>query len=199
MQTSSRQQSADLRLVMTLLPLLQNIITLLGRAAKTLFSLLRASNWEALPGKLWPRCLASPLFPSSCGGCIVAPKRAPDPPQGGQSPVWARWWLAWVSTGLFTHYRPHRQDTVKTACARHVCLNHMQATTGQLLSTAGGDGSEWYNAQKITENYDILILSRQSEHCCLHVPQQKHVMEMVSQQRAPAWLRWQSRGESGML
>lgn len=65
----------------------------------------------------------------------MAPKSVPDPPQGGQSAVWVRWWLVWISMGLFTHYRPHRQDTVKTAYARHVCLNYRQAMTGQLLSS----------------------------------------------------------------
>lgn len=69
-------------------------------------------------------------------------ERVSDPPQGGQSPVWARWWLVWVSMGLFTHYRPHRQDTVKTAYVCHVCLNYRQAMTGQLLSTAAGDVQE---------------------------------------------------------
>lgn len=50
--------------------------------------------------------------------------------------------------GLFTHNRPHRQDTVKTACVRHVCLNYRQAMTGQLLSTAARDESE--NTQNLS-------------------------------------------------
>lgn len=62
-------------------------------------------------------------------------KSVSDPPEGGQSPVWARWWLVWISRALFTHYRPHRQDTVKAAYVHHVCLNYRQTTTGQLLSS----------------------------------------------------------------
>lgn len=47
--------------------------------------------------------------------------------------------------GLFTHYRPHRQDTVKTACVCHVCLNYRQAMTGQLHSSARDESENTQN------------------------------------------------------
>lgn len=47
--------------------------------------------------------------------------------------------------GLFTHYRPHRQDTVKAAYVHHVCLDYRLAMTDLLLSTR--DESERDNTE----------------------------------------------------
>ena len=84
--------------------------------------------------------LTSPSVPISMWCLHCGPLTCVWPPSG--RPVGARWWLVWVSMGLFTHYRPHRQDTVKTAYVCHVCLNYRQAMTGQLLCTTATHGRE---------------------------------------------------------
>lgn len=64
--------------------------------------------------------------------------------------------------GLFTHYRPHRQDTVRAAYVHHVCLNYRPAKADLLLSTT--DESERYKSHEILNAH---IQSGLSESCCL--------------------------------
>lgn len=89
--------------------------------------------WCFSPSLTQLRCSAlsdvSTVSLPPCGCFIAAPKRVCDPSGGGRSPVWARWWAAWVSAAVFTRCRPHRQDTVQDSmCTPCVCLNYSQPT-----------------------------------------------------------------------
>lgn len=88
--------------------------------------------------------------------------------------------------GLFTHHRPHRQDTVRAAYVHHVCLNYRPAVTDLLLSTT--DESERHNTHEILDAH-IQLDCRE----LLSLHPRRHKLESLSCRRLQPGRRGQNK------
>lgn len=87
----------------------------------------------------------------------------PTNPQGCQSPVGIRWWLVWISASLFTHYRPHRQDSICTPCVA-------QLHAGRDWSTAKQNHQRWKGRVHHLAFVVEALICRELLHVALWVP-----------------------------
>lgn len=97
-----------------------------------------------------PDSLASSLFPSPCGGCIVAPKRASDLLQGDQSPCVSEVMTSAGQRGLVY--------TLQTTQTRHsICIPCVsQSQAGHVRSAAVGMRETLQTITKLQKFFCIL-------------------------------------------
>lgn len=117
---------------------------------------------------------------------LWAPKKCVWPPKCSETRIQCEWgddWC-WTSMGLFTHYRPHRQDTVRTAYVHHMCV----------CVCVSIPGKPWLvNCWRDTRKGSVRLLSWKLFICSslfhgvraesghLHVPQQQTATESIKE------------------